>query len=264
MTISLFMHFIRLRFREQMEYRGAFLLGLLSQMAGYAATYLVLWLTLEQFSSIAGWEWPDIAFLYSLNLLTYALGAAFTYSQMYGLEEMVQKGTFDAYLIRPLDPFVGLLAQLFNVGYAGHLILSGVILGWSLTRIEVAWTPGMVAFLIASVVSGSCIQAAMLTLIGAWTFTSVKSDVLFWFQGTLRRFNDYPLPIFANGFQVLVTVIFPTAFLNFYPAVIVLDKEAGLFPDWIGWLSPLVGPVMLWVTYRLFMRGMDRYQGAGG
>ena len=31
-----------------------------------------------------------------------------------------------------------------------------------------------------------------------------------------------------------------------------------------GWLTPVVGPVMMWVAYRVWTRGIDRYQGAGG
>lgn len=264
MSVSLFLHYVRLRMRERMEYRGAFVLGLGSQMLGYAASFLVIWLTLERFGSIAGWVWPEIAFLYGLNVLTYALGAAFTYSQMYGLEEMVRRGTFDAYLIRPLNPYASLMAQTFNVGYLGHIVLAGGILACALGRLEVAWTPLTVAFLVGSLISGTCIQAAGLTLIGAWTFTQVRSDVLFWFYGSLRQFQDYPLSIFATAMQVLLTAAIPLAFTSFYPAIILLDKDGGALPRWIGWLSPLVGPLMLWGAYRLWMRGVDRYQGAGG
>ncbi len=264
MSPSVFMHYVRLRMRERMEYRGAFLLGLGSQMLGYAASYLVIWLTLQRFGTIGGWDWPEVAFLYSLNVLTYALGAAFTYSQMYGLEEMVRKGTFDAFLVRPMDPFLSLMAQAFNIGYVGHVVLSGGILAWAVTRLDVAWTPLTVAFLIGSVLSGMCIQAAGLTLIGAWTFTQVRSDMLFWFYGSLRQFQDYPISIFAAAIQVALTTAVPLAFTSFYPAMILLDKDPGALPGWIGWLSPFVGPPVLWGAYRLWMRGVDRYQGAGG
>jgi len=264
MSVAIFLHYVRLRMRERMEYRGAFLLGLASQMLGYAASYLVIWLTLQRFRMIGGWDWPEIAFLYSLNVLTYALGAAFAYSPMYGLEEMVRKGTFDAVLVRPWDPFLSLIAQAFNVGYVGHVVLSGGILTWAVTRLDVGWTPLTVAFLVGSVLSGMCIQAAGLTLIGAWTFTQVRSDVLFWFYGSLRQFQNYPIPIFATAIQVVLTAAIPLAFTSFYPAMILLEKDAGAMPAWIGWLSPFIGPPVLWGAYRLWMRGVDRYLGAGG
>lgn len=267
MSVALFLHYVRLRVRERMEYRGAFLLGLGSQMLGYAASYLVIWLTLQRFESIGGWDWPEIAFLYSLNVLTYAMGAAFTYSQMYGLEEMVKQGTFDSFLIRPINLYLSLMAQVFNVGYAGHMLLSTGILIWAVTRLDIAWTPLNIVFLAGSLISGMCIQAGALTLIGAWTFTQVRSDVLFWFYGSLRQFQDYPISIFATGMQIVLTTAIPLAFTSYYPAMILLgkgDKDGGALPVWIGWLSPFVGPIVLWGAYRLWMRGVDRYQGAGG
>lgn len=264
MPPRVFLHYVRLRLRERMEYRGAFLLSLGSQMLGYAATYLVIWLLLQRFDEIGGWNWAEIAFLYSLNVMTYALGAAFTYSQMYALEEMVRKGTFEVVLVRPTNPYLALMGQMFNIGYVGHVVLSGAILTWAVFQLEVDWTPLRVAFLAASLISGMCIHAAVLTLIGAWTFTQIRGDVLFWFYGTLRSFQNCPLPIFATAMQVMLTAAIPLAFTSFYPAMILLDKDAGVLPDWLGWLTPFVGPLVLWATYRLWMRGVDHYQGAGG
>lgn len=264
MSFDLFMRYVRLRMKERMEYRGAFLIGMVSQMLGYGASYLVIWLTLQRFEEIGGWNWPDIAFLYSLNVLTYALGAAFTYTPMLGLEQMVQKGTFDPILIRPLNPYLTLVAQMFNVGYLGHIILSGGILVWAVNQIDVSWTALSLAFLLLSIVSGMFIQAAGLTLVGAWSFTQVRSDVLARFLDTLREFQNYPVSIFGPGIQVLLTTVIPLAFVNFYPAMILLGKSGGVVPAGVGWLTPLIGPLVFGLAYLAWLRGANRYQGAGG
>ena len=264
MSPGLFMHYLRLRMKERMEYRGAFLIGVGSQMLGYAASYLVIWLTLLRFEEIGGWNWPEIAFLYSLNVLTYALGAAFTYSPMLALEQMVQKGTFDPILIRPLNPYLTLTAQMFNVGYLGHIILSGSILVWAVGHVDVTWTIARVVFLVLSIIGGTFIQAAALTLIGAWSFTQVRTDVVTWFYHTMRDFQNYPVSIFGATMQILLTTVVPLAFANFYPAMILLEKDSGAVPFNIGWLSPLIGPLVFGLAYLAWKRGMNRYQGAGG
>ena len=43
MSASLFWHFCRLRMRERMEYRGAYLIGMLAQVVAYVADFLVIW-----------------------------------------------------------------------------------------------------------------------------------------------------------------------------------------------------------------------------
>lgn len=264
MSLSLFIHYARLRMRERMEYRGAFLLGMISQMIGYAAMYLVLWLTLQRFEFIGDWNWPEIAFLYSLNVLTYAIGAAFTYTPMTDLEKLVQQGTFDPVLIRPNNPFLTLTAQMFNVGYLGHIILSGGILVWCVAQLEMNWTLLNGTFLVLAVISGSFIQAALLILIGSWSLIFVRAEVLFRFNGSLREFVNYPISIFGPAIQILLTTIVPLAFMNFYPAAILLGKDTGVIPSWVGWLTPVVGPILMYLAYRAFIACTNRYQGAGG
>lgn len=264
MDTRLFLHYARLRMKERMEYRGAFILGMISQMIGYGATYFVLWLTLQRFELIGGWNWPEIAFLYSLNVLTYAIGAAFTYTPMTDLEKLVQQGTFDPILIRPKSPFMTLAAQMFNVGYLGHVILSGGILVWCVGQLDIDWTVPSAVFLALSIASGSLIQAALLTFIGSWSLIIVRADVLFRFNNSLRDFVNYPISIFGPAIQVMLTTFVPLAFMNFYPAAILLGKDTGVIPIEVGWLTPLVGPILMLLAYKSFNACTNRYQGAGG
>jgi ABC-2 type transport system permease protein len=264
MSGSLFLHFVRLRFRERLEYRGAFLLGLLAQALGYTADFIVFWIIVHRFGALGGWTWSEIALLYSLNLMSYAIGAAFTFSPMTELETMVRQGTFDGVLIRPLNPYLSLTAEKFNVGYLGHLLLAGGILTWSLQQVDVAWTPGNLVFLGAGLIGASLIQAGILTILGAWSFVFVTSGFLFGIAGSLRTFVLYPITIYHAIVQVVLTVAFPIAFVNFYPASILIGKHSEIFPDWTGWLTPMVGMAIFTVAYRAWMRSVNRYQGAGG
>lgn len=263
MTVALFWHYFRLRVRERMEYRGAFLIGLLSQGLAYAAGFTLIWVLVNRFGTLGGWVWEEIAFLNALNLMSYAIGAAFTYSQT-ELEGMVQKGTFDGILIRPLNPYLSLAAQQFNIGYVGHLAIALSILIWSLGNLAIDWNVANAVFLVLAVIGASLIQAAVLTLLGAWSFTFVRATFLFGFAGTLQTFITYPITIYGATIQVILTAIVPFAFVNFYPASVLLGKEGQLFPGWIGWLTPLVGAAVFCGAYRVWMRGVNRYQGAGG
>jgi ABC-2 type transport system permease protein len=264
MGFRLFLHYARLRMKERMEYRAAFVLGMISQMIGYGAYYLVLWLTLRRFENIGDWNWPEIAFLYSLNVLTYAIGAAFTYTPMTDLEKLVQQGTFDPILIRPKNPFLVLAAQMFNVGYLGHVLLSGGILAWCSSQIDMSWSLASALFLALSIISGSLIQAALLTFIGSSSLVIVRAEVLFRFNSSLRDFVNYPISIFGPAIQVMLTTLVPLAFMNFYPAAILLGKDTGVVPSEIGWLTPVVGPLLMFLAYRSFNACTNRYQGAGG
>jgi ABC-2 type transport system permease protein len=263
MTLGLFWHYFRLRLRERMEYRSAFLIGVAAQGLAYVADFTMIWVLVHRFGTLGGWNWEEIAFLYALNLMSYAIGAAFTYSQT-ELEGMVQKGTFDGVMIRPLNPYLSLAAQQFNVGYIGHIGIAMAILIWSLGNLAIDWSVATIGFLVLALIGASLLQAAVLTLLGAWSFAFVRSTFLFGFAGSLRTFITYPITIYSSVLQAMLTVIVPFAFVNFYPASVLLGKEGQLFPGWIGWLTPLVGAGVFYGAYRVWMRGVDRYQGAGG
>lgn len=263
MTVGLFWHFARLRMRERMEYRGAYLAGMVAQILAYVADFLVIWVLVRGFGTLAGWTWEEIALLWAFNLLSYAIGAAFTFCQS-ELEGQIQGGTFDGYLVRPLNPYASFAAQRFNVGYLGHILLAAGILAWALANLHIAWTPRSVLFLMLALAGASLLQAAVLTLLGAWSFTFVRATFLFGFAGTLRTFVTYPITIYGATIQIVLTALVPFAFVNFYPAAVLLDKDGQLLPGWIGWLTPVVGVLMFYGAYRVWMRGVDRYQGAGG
>jgi ABC-2 type transport system permease protein len=264
LRLHVFWHFVRLRAKERMEYRGAYILGVVTQILGYGSQYAVIWLLLHRFHAIHGWTWPEVAFLYSLDLFTYALGAAFTFSPMTDLERMVVDGTFDEVLVLPVNPYAYVTARMYNVGYLAHVLLSVAVLIWASTQLPIQWTPLMILYLLLTIASGSLLQAGAVTFIGAWVFTLVRARFLFTLFYRLKGFIAYPASAYGAFIQILLTVVVPLAFVNFYPASALLSKDAGVFPGWLGWLAPIVGPLVFAGAYRFWTRGVDAYQSAGG
>lgn len=263
MTVALYWHLIRLRLRERMEYRGAFLIGLACQGLAYVADFVVIWVLVHAFGTLAGWRWHEIAMLYAMNLLTYAIGAAFTYSQT-ELESLVTRGTFDVFLVKPTNPLLTFSAHRFNVGYVGHVVIACAVMAWSLTRHDYGWDVPRWLFFVTSVVSGSLLQAAIMLVLGAVAFLVVRATYLFGLHGNIRSFITYPLSIYGVVVQLMLTVIIPFAFVNFLPLTVLMGKDTGALPAWIGWLTPLVGPAVFAIAWRIWFAGVNRYQGGGG
>ncbi|XID91071.1 ABC transporter permease [Paenibacillaceae bacterium WGS1546] len=264
MTFRLFGQLVRLLTKERLEYRADFLLAILAQMVSYTADYLVIWLFIRRFDSIAGWTWPEIAFLYSIGLFTYALGASFSFVQMRELEGHVKNGTFDSVLVKPVNPYLYMVCRGFNLGYIAHLAISGSVLVWSLVSLDIKWTALSVLYLVLAVIGGALIQAGFMSLIGATSFVWVRTGFLFTLFFKLKDFISYPLPVFGTFIQLLLTFVIPFAFINYYPAAFLLSHDTSLLSSWAMWIVPAVGPLSYWIGYRVWMLGVNRYQGAGG
>ncbi len=264
MTMELFMKLVKLRMKERLEYRGDFLLGIIAQIISYGASYVVIWLFLRKFDTIAGWGWSEIALLYSIGLFTYAMGASFTFVQMRDLENQVREGTFDGILIKPVNSYFYVLCRGINVAYIAHLAISGSVLVWALLQLNVEWTWYKILYFVLALISGSLIQCGIMTMIGASSFIWVRSGFLFNLFFKLKDFISYPISVYGVFVQVLLIFIVPLSFVNFFPSAFLLSKETALLPEWTAWLAPLVGPLVFWIGYQVFMYCSKKYQGAGG
>jgi ABC-2 type transport system permease protein len=263
MDLGLFFHFARLRMRERMEYRMAYLTGILAQIIGWGGEYMVVWMVLHRFRTLNEWTWPEVAFLFSLQLLTYALGASFVFSAMVELEPMVAQGEFDTVLVTPVDPLLYLAARKYNVGYVAHILLASGFLLWCTRELSVSWTPLSVAYLAGAVIGGACIQAAALIAVGSRIFGSVRLGGAFSLYFSVKEFASFPMSLYGPAIQWVLTFVIPLAFINFYPASMLLGKRDGLLRGPILLAAPAVGPALLWGASRLFKSGISRYQGAG-
>ncbi|WP_051287492.1 ABC transporter permease [Paenibacillus taiwanensis] len=242
-----------------MEYRADFILGIFSQIIWYASNYLIVWLLLNNFHSISGWTWPEMAFLISINILTYAIGASFTYTPMMSMEQLVIKGELDKYLVKPISIFPHLIASLFNFGYIAHILISGALLIWCLEELSIVWNSSKVFYLILTLAGGSMLQAGGLILIGSWSFYFMKSSYLAELYFKIKDFISYPISVYVSVIQVFLTWVLPLAFINYYPALYLLGKDTNL----LLLFAPLVGPLVLLVSIFIWKKGLNNYQSSG-
>jgi len=264
MTWSLFGKMVQLLMKQRMEYRTNFFLNAIAQIINYGASYIILWLFLKKFETIGGWSWPEVALLYSIGLFTYAIGAAFSFVQMRELEGNVRTGTFETVLVKPVNPYFYLVSRGFNLAYIAHMLISGSILIWSLIQLNIEWTLFKIVYFICILISGAMIQAGIMTLIGACSFIWVRVAFMFDLFFRLKEFISYPISIYAVFIQVVLILIVPLAFINFFPSTFMLAKESSYTYLFGTWISPFIGPFFYWLGYKFWMYSLNKYQGAGG
>ena len=165
--LSVLLLLVRMFVKSQMEYRGAFWLDRLAQIISYGAVLLGMWILLQKFEVLGGWNWPELALLFSFQLLAYALGASVSFTQLRDLEELVRLGTLDALLTKPINTCAYLIFSGLNIGYAGHIILAIPVLVWALLAAQVEWSIGNALFFAGSLLSATLVTGAVITMIGA-------------------------------------------------------------------------------------------------
>ena len=255
---------VRLYVKSRLEYRGAFLLAISAQFFSYACGYAAIWILLQKFETLGGWDWPELALLFSFQLLAYSMGAALSFVQFRDLEELVRLGTFDTLLVKPFSPWAYLAFSGLNIGYAGHIALAAGLMVWSVLQVGIDWSLGSALYLLAALISAALVNAALITMIGASAFIFVQSSHLYTIFFGFWELSRYPLNIFPAGLQWLMITFVPLGFASFVPVAHLLGKDIPVLSDLGGLAAPLAGPLLVLVAMAHWKYAISRYQGGGG
>jgi ABC-2 type transport system permease protein len=262
---KLYFRYVVLQLKAEMEYRATFFPGIFMQMFGYISSFFTIWVLFSKFNSIGNWGFYEVAFLYSLNLITYSISSAILWSPMMGIETKVQQGEFDSVLCKPINPLLHLIGQDFNYIFLSNIAVAVVMLGITFSGLSIVWTPSNVMWFIVVIIGGALIQSAILIISGSISFWFVKSNsVVNTFIYSIRGFISYPITIYGIGIQVLLTFIIPYAFVNFYPSQLFLDKSGSdLFFSSFKYGTPIVGIIMFVLAIFIWNVGVNKYESTG-
>ncbi|WP_137152607.1 ABC-2 family transporter protein [Devosia sp. FKR38] len=263
-TVILMRELVRMYIRTKVEYPGAMVLGWVSQFVSYGAVYTAIALIIARFGMLGGWTWSDMAMLLSVHLLTYSVGASFSFTQFREMEDLVRQGTMDAILVKPIGTWLYMVFSGFNIGYAGHVVLAVGLMAWAITQVDVAWSLPTVLFLVATLVSGAMVVCALMTMIGATALVWVRSRHLYSIFFGFWELARYPITIFPLPIQVLLLAVVPMGFISTVPVAVLLGKPVPLLGDFAGLACLLAGPVMAGLAMLHWRWCLRNYQGAGG
>jgi len=260
--IVMYLYMVDASIRAQLQYRYAFVMNILGWAMTYAGTAVTMWVLLFSFGALDGWVFWELIFLFALAVLSWGVCMIFFF-HFRSLDQYIVNGTFDRFLVRPVHPFFHFMAMKFDVGALGQFLFSIAAVGLAYSNLNLHWTWQWAVFL-GAVIGGSLIQGGLLVAISAVAFWTTRSERLYWvIMWPLKNLMNYPLSIYPRLVQLLVVFILPFAFVNYLPALILLEKTGRIFAPFWGALSPLVGGIFFWLCFRFWLLGLDRYKSTG-
>ncbi|MCA1029522.1 ABC-2 family transporter protein [Bacillus timonensis] len=249
--------------RAQLQYRFAFVMRIIGMVAAYTGTAVTMWVMLYQFKELGKWNYYELLFLFALAVVSWGF-CIILFFHFRSLDTYIVNGTFDRFLVRPLNPFFHFMAMKFDIGAAGQFIFSLFIFVWVSGALGIEWHVGKFLFLLAAVVGGVLVQGGLLVFISAIAFWTTKSERFYWVvMFPARNLTNYPLVIYPKVVQWFTAFVVPFGFVNYLPASVILEKETPYFPNGIGYLTPIVGLVFFVCAYKFWMFGLNRYKSAG-
>lgn len=264
-TIYIYLRIAIASIKSRMEYRASFLVFLFTLVTFYTAQIATIGIVITRFKTIGGWTMGEMAFLYSLLILSQGI-VTFIFSGILDFGEFVRDGTFDRFLVRPLSPLIQIIMGGFEISGFAHIILGFLTFFMANSLITVHWNLLNGLVFVTVVIGGALILGSIRIIIAAIAFYAVNTNSLVHlFVFSSREFLLYPLNIYNGGLRFLLTFIVPLGFINFYPAHYFLNKSGDdiFHPLFVFGTLP-IGMVMFLFSLWLWKRGQDDYESAGG
>lgn len=266
-TARLMLLLIKYRIKTLVQYPLSYAIGIVSQWLSYAASAFALWVMVQAFHSLGGWNAYEVMLLYAMSLLSYAIGASFSFNVLRDMPQIASEGGVDELLTKPMHPLANLVGGNFNAGYLSHFTLSIALIIFVLVKLQIHMGPLRILWFIACVLGASMIHCAAMLLLSFYSLRNFGKSPLGPLYWDLREYTDYPISVFCKNnviMQLLFTVVLPYGFIAFYPAQYFLGKsDFMMFHPVIQYLTPAVGLLAMGITVFVFSRIIKNYRSSG-
>ncbi|MFI6693093.1 ABC transporter permease [Streptomyces sp. NPDC050433] len=250
--------------RSTMAYRASFAMTAFGNFAVTAFDFLAILMMFSHVDRLGGYSLAEVAFLYG------AAGTAFGLADLVmgstdRLGRRIRDGTLDTLLVRPAPVLAQVAADRFALRRLGRITQGLLVLGYALVTLDIAWTPLKVAMIPMMVLSGAVIFSAVFVAGAAfqfWAQDAAEVQNSFTYGGATVL--QYPPTVFAKDLVRGVTFVVPLAFVNWMPALYVMDRDDPLgLPDWVAFLPPVVAVGCCALAGLAWRAGLRAYRSTG-
>ncbi|GHH70517.1 transporter [Kitasatospora indigofera] len=250
--------------RAVMSYRASFVLMLGANIMITSLDFFVVVLMFQHTDRLGGWTLPELGFLYGTSGIALGMANLFVGSTD-ALGARIRAGTLDTMLIRPAPALAQLCAERFSLRRLGRPVQAAAVLAWSLTALDVAWTWDRVLLVPVLLLCGTVIFSALFigfATLQFWWGEAKEIQNSFTYGGATLL--HYPPTIFAKELVAGVVFGIPLAFVNWLPALRILDRPDPLgLPAAFQYASPVAAALCAYVAGLLWRAGLRAYRGTG-
>lgn len=264
-ALQMYIYYSKITMKSWFQYRIDAILKSLAVFLRESTGIIVIYLTLQKFGNINGWNVNELLFLFSLLFVTYGILIIF-FTGLRDFSKLIRDGSFDRFMLRPRGLLFQVIAENSDWFAAlGHGGLGITLFLFSAGGIGINWNLINVVYYVTAIIGGVLIQGAVFLFLASLNFYLIKADnirnVYYW---NMRKFAGYPISIFHKGIQCLLIYIMPFAFVNYFPSQYLLRKaDMASYPEVYMYLTPFIGMGMYGVAYLFWRVSVRAYKSTG-
>ena len=245
--------------KSKMSYRADFIISTIGMICTNISGFVGFWVMFRNFPSINGWSYYEMLFLYGFSLVSIT-PVQCLFDNNWALRGQVYSGVFIKYCFRPINMFFYYQSEVFDIKGLGQLAfgIGTIAYSWNKIGLEFGFIPCLK--LVIFLITASLVMIALQNAAAATCFWIQNSYYVLELTFRFKDYSKYPITIFNKAFRFIFTFIFPIAFIAYYPSLVILRPDA--IPI-LTWISPFIGIIFFYISYRIWMYGASKYTGTG-
>ncbi|RDU22376.1 ABC transporter permease [Anaerosacchariphilus polymeriproducens] len=237
-----------------------FLIGLFGFFIVQFTNVYFLFLIFNKISTIQGWSFNQVLFIYGFSLIPRGIDHFFTDNIWTLAWQLVLNGDFDRYMLRPLNLLFQVICERIQPDAFGELIVGILLLISSISKDVVqANLLNCVAFVI-SIIVGTIIYTSIKLIYASLAFWFKISGPFLYTAYQIADFAKYPITIYSRVIRIIISWIVPFAFVAFYPSTFFLHNNT--FLQTIG-IECIIAVIFSIISYYIFIKGTKNYESVG-
>ena len=254
---------IKMAYMTIIEYPSNIAGWMISNPLQFIMGFAIIKFVVESFGEINGWNYGQLAFLYGLSVISHALSMIF-FVQGWFMGYYVIEGDFDRYLTRPL----GVLYQFFftNINIFGvtDLIPGVLVFIYGCVKSGVSVNLLFILQVVVILAGATLIRGGIYILLGSTSFhTRSAVDFGQCTQEIMDKTTMYPLSMYPESMQFILTFLIPVGWISFYPASALLEIGSGYSGLIVPFITLAVGILVMLIAGAYFNMGLRKYESAG-
>jgi len=246
--------------KARVEYRGDFFVGLATSAVATIFSFGFLVVLFTQVPRLAGWSLEQALFLYGFGLIPFGLFNVFSPNIYEFGNNYIIEGKFDRVLLRPVASLFQVMFEAFRLESLQEVATGALAIWWAARHMDYTWTTTDVLLLILFGTSGAVIYICffmMLSCVSFWFEDRIGVHAPVW---NLIAFGRYPLSVYSQWIQFLLSWLIPFAFASFYPSAHLLGRHE--LRDFAP-LAPLIATACFGLLLLAWNRGLRQYSSTG-
>lgn len=245
--------------KSKMSYRADFIISTVGMVATNVAGFVAFYLLFQNFPTINGWGYYEMLFLYGFSLIAIT-PVQCLFDNNWQLRIYVYSGDFIKYCFRPINLFFYYQSEIFDVKGLGQFVFGIGTLIYAWIKLGIGCSALMILKVIVFLISASLFMCAMQIAAAATCFWIQNSFFILDLSLKLKDYAKYPATIYNTVFKFIFTFILPITFIAYYPSLVILRPDN---VPVLSWLSPVLGILFFYLSYKLWMKGASKYDGTG-